>query len=489
MNRPDRHSPGGRPASIPYPGPWTRRDLLRVGSVAVGASALPGAGGLARAVEEAASRVKARSVVVLWMAGGVTHIDSFDPKPDAPEAIRGTLGTIATSLPGVRFAESIPALARVAHHLAVVRSYAHDNNDHFQGQAYALSGRKIASMDAIATEPNVGSVVSYLQGPRDSLPGYITVPGITRPGPPPHNLFVAGWLGERYAPFAVGGEPKQPDFTAPRARTFGANPPAEREEELRPDALALPEGIDDRRLAGRAGLRDRLEAALRDADRRGAAGAMEAHHQGAFHLLSSPEVRRAFDLGLEADATRDAYGRTKIGGRCLMARRLVEAGARFILVDYGYDPEYGNVWDNHCAPVQNQPHICEMTKRPYHLAGMDRAFAALISDLAARGRLESTLVVFLTEFGRTPKINALGGRDHWAPAGSIFLAGGGVAGGQVVGATDKQAAFPTGRSHTPSDVAATIYQALGIPAGTLLHDRQDRPIAALPVGEPIPGLL
>ncbi len=183
------------------------------------------------------------------------------------------------------------------------------------------------------------------------------------------------------------------------------------------------------------------------------------------------------------------YGTTTFGRGCLLARRLVEAGARFVMVDYGYDPEYGNLWDNHRAAVQNQPHICEMVKLPYHLAGTDRACAALVADLDARGLLGETLVVFLTEFGRTPRINREGGRDHWGAAGSIFFAGGGTRGGQVIGATDRHAAFPTGPGHSPADVAATIYRALGIDTQTLLYDRQHRPLPVLPHGEPIPGVL
>jgi len=463
------------------PLPWNRRDVLRFGALGVAASAWPSD---ARAEDPGAT---AKSVIVLWMAGGVTHIDSFDPKPDAPENVRGTLGTIDTTLPGVRFTEVMPCLARQAHHLALLRSYSHDNNDHFQSQAYALSGRKVP-MTQIQTEPNVGSVVSYLRGPRADLPGYITVPGVTRPGPPPHNLFVAGWLGEAHAPFPVGGDPKEPDFTK-GLQDRSANPPAALEDNLRPEPLAFPEGLTDERLARRAGLRDLFEQALRQADRRGLLGAMESHYAGAFRLLASPSVRRAFELDRETETARALYGRTKLGGRCLLARRLVEAGARFVLVDYGYDPDYGNLWDNHGAPVQRQPHISEMAKRGYHLAGMDRAFAALIADLAQRGLLDATLVVFLTEFGRTPKINPEGGRDHWGPAGSIFFAGGGTVAGQVLGATDKLGAHPTGQGYTPADVAATVYRALGIAPETFLHDRQDRPIAVLPAGAAIPGIL
>src|SRR5262249_13074618 len=191
----------------------------------------------------------------------------------------------------------------------------------------------------------------------------------------------------------------------------------------------------------------------------------------------------------EPSAVRDLYGRTKLGGRCLLARRLVEAGAPFVLVDYGYDPDYGNLWDNHGVASQRQPHISEMARRGYHLAGMDRAFAALVDDLPARGRLETTRVVFLTECGRTPKINKGGGRDHWGAAGSLFFAGGGTVAGQVIGATDKQGAYPTTLAYTPADVAATVYHALGIAPETLLHDRQGRPFPALPAGTPIPGVL
>jgi hypothetical protein len=461
---------------------WNRRDWLKVGSIGLAAGALPGA---LTAAAESQRRATAESVIVLWMAGGVTHIDSFDPKPDAPESIRGTLGTIATRLPGVRFTECTPALARQAHRLALIRSYSHDNNDHFQSQAYALSGRKVGPAQ-IMTEPNVGSVVSSLLGPREGLPGYIAVPGITRPGPPPHNMFVAGWLGEAFLPFAVGGEPLEPDFTKGEK---SSNPSPFAEEELRPEPLRLANGLDDVRLVRRAALHEQLEQVLSQADRRGKLGTMERHYGGALRLLASPEVRRAFDLSREPASVRDTYGRTKLGGRCLLARRLVEAGARFVLVDYGYDPVYGNLWDNHAAPVQHQPHISEMAKRGYHLAGLDRAFAALIDDLAMRGRLDRTLVVFLTEFGRTPQINSLGGRDHWGPAGSIFFAGGGTIAGQVIGATDKHGAYPTTRGFTPADVAATIYHALGIATETMLQDRLGRPLAVLPAGSPIPGIL
>ncbi|MEX2559251.1 MAG: DUF1501 domain-containing protein [Pirellulales bacterium] len=460
--------------------PLGRRDLLRIGSLGVSASVWPGPSSQAgeAALESSGT---ARSVIFLWMAGGVTHLDSFDPKPEAPEQVRGTLSAIATSMPGLHFAETLPNLARQVDKFALVRSFSHDNNDHFMSQAWSLSGRKV-SMEQILTEPNIGSIVAHLRGPRNQLPGYIAVPGITRPGPPPTNEFVGGWLGNQYAPFCVGGEPEQPDFTVGEK---SENPSPLANEDLLPQALGFAEGLDVDRLAHRSQLRMALERALGDAEK---AGAMDGHYRGAFHLLASPAVRAAFDLSGEPGQVRNDYGRTKLGGRCLLARRLVEAGARFVMVDYGYDPEYGNLWDNHAVPVQKQPHISEMAKRGYHVAGLDKAFAALLCDLSERGLLDSTLVVFMTEFGRTPKINADGGRDHWGPAGSIFFAGGGVRGGQVIGATDRQAAYPLGRGYTPGDVAATIYRALGIDAAGRIHDRQNRPHFVLPEGEAIEGI-
>jgi hypothetical protein len=179
---------------------------------------------------------------------------------------------------------------------------------------------------------------------------------------------------------------------------------------------------------------------------------------------------------------RDEYGQTKIGGRCLLARRLVEAGARFVLVDYGYDPDYGNLWDIHNVPEQKYPHVSEMCKRGYHVAGIDKAFAALITDLKQRGLLDSTLVVYLTEFGRTPKINGMGGRDHWGACGSMFFAGAGIRSGQVVGTTDKHAAYPLTRPYGPADIAATMYHCLGIELETRIPDRQGRPAPVMDHG-------
>ncbi len=454
----------------------SRRDLLRVASVGVAGTLLPGWA----TASEAPSPAKAQSVIVLWMAGGVTHIDSFDPKPEAPKEIRGTLGVIRTRLPGVQFCETMPCLAQRTDWLALVRNFVPATDDHLLAQAFGLSGRRVTP-DRITTEPNVGSVVAKLLGPRNGLPGYVAVPGTTRPGPPPVNLFTGGWLGREYAPFPTGGQPRNPDFTAKVAEVA--------EEDFHRQSLEAAAGTTRQRLAHRQTLREKLDLGLREMESAGLAQTLHRQYTSAFEMLLSPGVRRAFDLRQEPDAVRQSYGRTKIGQRCLLARRMVEAGARFVLVDYGYDPEYGNLWDNHNAPVQNHPPLQEMVKRDYHLVGTDRAFAALLEDLDARGLLAQTLVVFLTDFGRTPRINSLGGRDHWGKAGSIFFAGGGVRGGQVIGSTDGQAAHVRGLATSPADVAATIYQALGIELDGELRDRQDRPLALLPEGRPIRGVL
>ena len=462
----------------------SRRDALRVGSLTAAASLLPAGLRAAEIASSAALPATADSVIFLNMMGGVTHHESFDPKPDAPEDIRGILSPIATTLPGIQFAEACPNLAKIAHKFALVRSYSHTNNDHLMSQAWALCGKPVSLAD-IKKEPNIGSIVNYLQGPRNDLPGYIAVPGFTRPGPPPHDLFVGGWLGREHAPFCAAREPDIVDFTK---GPLYKNPNPIAEEALAPPSIAVPTDLTDSRLAARAELRTLLDDRLRVEEQSAPYADTDAHYRNAFRMLSSTKVRDAFDLTDEPASVRETYGRTKIGGRVLMARRLVEAGARFVMVDYGYDPEYGNLWDNHNVAAQNFPVLGEMAKRPYHVAGMDRAFAALLNDLEARGLLKRTLVVFITEFGRTPAINKGGGRDHWGPCGSIFFAGGGTKAGTVIGTTDKNGAYPSSEPNSPADVAASIYRALGIDTGTKLLDPENRPHFVLQDGRVIPGL-
>ena len=471
-------------ARQPIIGRLSRRDVLRVGSVRLSTGLLPALGIQAAPTVDRDHPGPAKSVIFLWMGGGVTHHESLDPKPEAPEEIRGTLSPLATKLPGVHFCETCPNLARIADDLAVVRTFSHDSNDHLLSQVYTLSGRKVTRQQ-LFTEPNIGAIVSKLYGTRRGLPGYIAVPGITRPGPPPHDLFVGGWLGAEYAPFSVGGRPEQPDFTVGEKQ---ANPPAETAEDLAPRILAMQDGVSVSRVDRRAALRGQIEQAADRAEASGRLSALEGHYSNALQLLTSQGIRSAFDIGQENDTVRDSYGRTKIGGRCLLARRLVEKGARFVMVDYGYDPDYGNLWDNHNAASQNFPHICDMAKRGYHVAGIDRAFAGLISDLNDRGMLDSTLVVFLTEFGRTPKINPNGGRDHWGACGSVFFTGAGTNVGQVIGRSDIQGAYPITRGYGPADLAASIYAAMGINPDDRVIDIENRPVPILDHGHAIAEL-
>ena len=240
-------------------------------------AALALTGGLRPPLARAGDSAKAKSVIFLWLAGGVTHHESFDPKPDAPEEIRGTLSTIQTTLPGVRFAEVMPQMAKQTDKIALVRTFAPGTDDHFQAQAMALSGRMV-NLQQIDTEPNVGAVVSKLRGPRAGFPGYIAVPGTTRPGPPPKNLFVGGWLGRQYGPFLTGGKAKNEDFTAGVKEDVG-------EEEFTKQAVRPGAGLDNTRLDGRRSLREKLDNALKHSE---PASAVADEFRGAFDMLLSP---------------------------------------------------------------------------------------------------------------------------------------------------------------------------------------------------------
>ena len=267
---------------IPVESRWPRRDVLQAGALGVSASALAGLG-LDPVHAAGALPGRAKSVIYLWVGGGMTHIDSFDPKPEAPEEVRGELTAISTRLPGVQFCETLPRLAAVADRLAVVRSFSHDSNDHLLSQVYTLSGRKV-NRNQLFSEPNIGAIVSHLYGSRNGLPGYIAVPGITRPGPPPHNLFVGGWLGNQYAPFCVGGRPEQPDFTVGKKLD---NPPSEISEDLSPRELIYPDGLSRGRLGRRLGLREGLKRAAREAENDRRLSAIEGHYGNALNMLLS----------------------------------------------------------------------------------------------------------------------------------------------------------------------------------------------------------
>jgi len=395
----------------------TRRDFLRVGGLGLGSLGMCAldVGALA-----AVETNRERSVIVLLLVGGPSQLETWDPKPDAPSEVRGPFGSIATRCSGVRITEHLPRLALRMDRLALVRSVYHDAAPiHETGQQLLQTGRLCRGGEE---HPNIGSVIARLKGARHGLPPFAILPGpIANTGVDiPHGQ-TAGWLGAAYHPFHLNADPAASDFdpgkASDRARMF-LDDTAEREPS---DGPAL----------------SRATSAL----------------------LSAP-ARNAFDLADESERVRDAYGPTTFGQSCLLARRLVESGVRLVTVNM-FETVFNRVtWDCHgAAPFST---IDDYAREL--LPAFDQAFAALIDDLEQRGRLESTLVIAAGEFGRTPRINAAGGRDHWPGVWSVALAGGGVRGGQVVGASDEHAASPFDRPVTPQDLMATIYHSLGIDA-------------------------
>jgi len=416
----------------------TRRDFLRVGGLGLGSL------GLCPLDLDALAAVETnreRSVIVLLLVGGPSQLETWDPKPDAPSEVRGPFRSIATCCPGVRISEHLPRLASRMDRLALVRSIHHDAAPiHETGQQLLQTGRLCRGGEE---HPHVGSVVARLKGARRGLPPFAILPGpIASTGVDiPHGQS-AGWLGAAYHPFHLNADPAASHFdpgkALDRARTF----------------------LDD--------------AVKRDpSDGRAVARATDS-------LLTAP-ARNAFDLDDEGPGVRDAYGPTTFGQSCLLARRLVEGGVRLVTVNM-FETVFNRVtWDCHgAAPFSTMDDYAREL-----LPTFDRAFAALIDDLDKRGRLESTLVVAAGEFGRTPRLNAAGGRDHWPGLWSVALAGGGVRGGQVVGASDEHAASPADRPVTPQNLLATIYHSLGIDAAQYLTRPDDESYPLVEDSNPI----
>ncbi len=438
----------------------TRRRFLRLG--AVGAVSLFWADWLRAAAGGAPSgRGKARSVILIFNSGAPSHIDLWDPKPDAPESVRGPYRALATGVPGVRVSELLPRLARRASQYAIVRTVNHRHTQHNSGMYWSVVGRPYPVDSTLINPsprdcPSFGTLVGWLarrDGYSGALPPYVITPA-------PHCDSLAyitpgqfgGCLGKKYDPFVLHSDPNAPDFQVPN--------------------LSPAPGLTGGRLEERRALLGRL------ADRAPvAAGDFEANQARAFALVGSPEVRRAFDLSREPAAVRERYGRHSWGQSHLLARRLVEAGVRFVTTVNG--PSI--VWDTH---KDNFNRLKGRLVPP-----MEQAFAALLDDLSERGLLGSTLVVWLGDFGRTPLINKDAGRDHWPQCYSAVLAGGGIRGGQVVGRSDALGARPKERPVTPADIHATVFAALGYdPHGISYQSAEGRPFA-LSEGQPLRELL
>ncbi|MBL9122176.1 MAG: DUF1501 domain-containing protein [Planctomycetaceae bacterium] len=447
-----------------------RRDaMLRLGQFGLGSwglSELLRADRAAAWSHETAPRPKARSCILLYLWGGPPQQDMWDMKPEAPEGIRSLFAPIDTAVPGIQVSDQLPLVARHTDKLAIVRSLTHDSNAHEPSVYHTLTGRAKPNLVVPANQrsrhdfPDLGGVLSHHFGP-GSLPTSVTVPrplghdGVTYAGT------YAGFLGPRHDPFEV--RPLAGRYDAPL-------------ENLEPIA-----GLNDTRLLARHGLLEVLEAHDARWQRDPAVSSLDAFRQQALALLADPAAKRAFRLEDEPAAIRDLYGRNEYGESFLLARRLVESGVRLVTVVWMYLAPTGqisNVWDNHGGTgLLGSITGYEMLKQPYLLPSFDRAFAALLGDLDQRGLLDETLVAAYGEFGRTPKINDAKnvGRDHWGACQSAVLAGGGVRGGQIFGASDRHAAYPTDNPVSPSDLLATIQHALGVPGDGLIYDQQQRP--------------
>jgi hypothetical protein len=394
---------------------------------------------------------KSTSCILLWLDGGPSHLDTFDPKPESPSEVRGQFRAIPTAIPGVQICEHLPRTAGAMRHVALVRSLTHELGNHDTGTRFLLTGhRPTPSLDY----PSLGSLVAHHHGFAGAMPPYAAIPNDSIGGDSTAGR--AGYLPGAFSAFNVGSDPA-------RVRDLHA-----------------PDGVSFARSEHRREMLRKMDAFSRQVEEGPATQNRDAYYEQAYRLLASPEAKAAFDLSREKPAIRDGYGRSRLGTGCLLARRLIEAGSRFVtVVDTG--------WDTHQQIFRELPD--SRFPGSGKLPNLDRAYAALLDDLHQRGLLESTLVVLLGEFGRTPKLNALGGRDHWPRAGFVCLAGGGVKGGQLIGATDASGEAPIERPVGPPDLACSILRLLGVDPTRELTTPSGRPVKILDEGSFISELV
>jgi len=444
-----------------------RRDaMMRLGHLGLGALTLPGLLQCAQAgPAEAPRRGRARSCIVLYLWGGPPQQDMWDMKPHAPDGIRSIFQPIQTAVPGIHVCDQMPLLARHTGKLAFLRSMSHASTVHEPSVYHTLTGRQNPALVSPRNQrqrkdaPNVAAMVSYFSPPQD-MPASVTIPrpighdGVTYAG------MFAGWLGPRHDPMELR--------EAPNSNDRPAHP------------LDLPVDITSSRIVARRGLLQTLEEYDRILQQSRATEGLGGFHEQAYRMLSSPQARRAFNLEHEPAHLRDRYGRNEYGESFLLARRLVEAGVRLVSVIWMYFMPSGrisNVWDTH-GGIGGLGNVggFDMLRAHYCIPPLDRAFSALLEDLQVRGLLDDTLVVTMGEFGRTPRINNNQGREHWGPCYTALLAGGGIRGGQVYGASDSMGAYPRDNPVAPEDLLATIYEAMGIDPHSEVRDRENRPI-------------
>lgn len=420
----------------------SRRDFLGIGLLGVGGLTL---GDLLR-LEQARADLKdynhfegtAKSIIHIYLPGGIAHQESFDPKPYAPIEYRGEMKQVKTNLDGVLFGESLAKTAQVADKLTVIRSMSHGEAAHERGTHNMFTGYRPSPALQF---PSIGSVVSHELGPRENLPPYVCIPN------QPNTYAGTGYLSSAYAPFSLGSDPASRGF---KVRD-----------------LDLPGGIDDARFESRRYVLEKINQPFVSKEQADGLDALNTFYERAYSLISSPQAREAFNIEAEKPNVRDEYGRNQAGARMLLARRLVQSGVRLVTLTYGG-------WDHHS-------NIVPAFKR--QMPAFDQAFAALIRDLDQQGMLDDTLVMVSSEFGRTPKINNTSGRDHWPRVFSVALAGGGVKKGFVYGSSNATASEPETDAIGPEDLFTTVYHCLGIVADKELMAPGDRPIEIVDGGE------
>ena len=434
----------------------TRRDLLTAGAAGVFGTTFTLSSileGQARAAEVSKDS-KDNSLIILFLAGGLSTIDTWDMKPDAPKEFRGPFDPVATNVPGIQLCEHLPKLAQQMDKFAVVRSFGHRNSghgaaDHFMLTGYHPSAGFNSGLKPNNQQPAHGAVLARQLGPRGTVPPYVCVPTM-------HNSGGASYLGSTAAPFVVGADPNTPNFAVPD--------------------LAPPIAVDPSRFRSRRSLLSQVDRFQRQGEvsANSSARTVSTFQKKAFDLMTSPATKRAFDIHSEPAGLRERYGRNTLGQSCLMARRLVEAGVRCVLINHAN-------WDTHYN------NFTVLKNDLLHL--LDGGLSTLLDDLDDRGLLEKTMVLVTGEFGRTPRINKDAGRDHWGPSTAIALAGAGIRGGTIVGASNERAEKPATKPHRPADLAATIYHGLGVHLETEFVTAEGRPLPVVPSGGEVIGEL
>lgn len=437
-----------------------RREALRVGGLSALGLSLAGmnrARAQSAEVDQSPGFGRAKSVIMIWLLGGPPQHETWDPKPNAPREVQGEFGCIDSVVPGIRVGELMPKLAMHTDKLSILRSVVTKDQAHSSSGYQMLTGvphQPLSQENVTSKAPNLSpshaAIVRALRPDRDGLPSAIALPyHIANDGEILWPGQTAGVLGRQFDPWLISCDPSKPDFQVPD--------------------LSLQSDISSSRFASRRALLAGLDSARRQVDQLGSAGQFHQYSQQAFDLLSGKAARRAFEISEESDATRDRYGRNRFGQSMLLARRLVESGVSLVQVNWTRveDVKNNGSWDTH------NNHFSDL--KNHLMPRMDLACSALFDDLQQRGLLNDTLVVWLGEFGHTPRINGNGGRDHWGNCFSIALGGAGIRGGFVHGESDPHAAFPLSGAVSPADVTATIFHSLGFSPETLLYDQTERP--------------